>query len=256
MYSYKLIVAYDGTGYHGWQWQDDCISIDQVIRKTFLRVFRQKTMHIVGASRTDAGVHAQGQVVRIGTELALDPEKLKEALNRALPSDIVIKDCCLAQENFHPQHMITKKTYVYRFFLKRPLPIVQRYGTFISYKIDTHKLAHALATFVGTYDFRSFSKELPDKNTIRTITSIELMPCDQTGGYKIIVVGKSFLRHMIRRIVGAAFEVARQPKRSVNELKQLLLAQSQSIKNLPTAPAKGLCLESIVYYPCSVKEDK
>jgi tRNA pseudouridine38-40 synthase len=248
MNSYKLIISYDGTDYHGWQWQENAITVDSVIRKTFLRAFKQEDMHIVGSSRTDAGVHAQGQVIRLGTRMDIDPQKLMYVLNNSLPDDIVITDCSRvdAESRFHPQHDILRKVYAYRFYLKRPSPMLQRYGCFIDYPIDTHKLVQALTVFVGTYDFRAFSKELEEKNTTRTIESITVTSCEKTGAHTITVTGKSFLRHMIRRIVGAAFEIARRPDRSCQELKQLLIVPGL-IKNLPTAPAKGLCLESITY---------
>lgn len=248
MNSYKLIIAYDGTSYHGWQWQENAVSVDNVLRETFLKTFKQTEMHIVGASRTDAGVHAQGQVVRLGTHLSIDPQKLMYVFNNALPGEIVITECTrIDQESrFHPQHDIKTKVYTYRFFLKRPEPMVQRYGYFVEYPIDTQKLVQALTVFVGTHDFRAFSKELKEKNTQRTVESVTVTPCDKFGGYTITFTGKSFLRHMIRRMVGAAFEVARRPHRSCQELKQLLFVP-QNIQNLPTAPAKGLCLESITY---------
>ena len=249
MHSYKLTVAYEGTQYYGWQWQVNQISVDRVIRESFLRAFSQDSMYLVGSSRTDAGVHAHGQVIRIGTEIDINSEKLKSVLNRTLPPTIVIRDCekISPLSRFHPQHNIKNKVYIYRFFLKRPLPIVQNYGFFIEQNIDTHKLGEALSLFVGTHDFEGFSKELSDKNTTRTIESIALAPCEVTGGYKITIVGKSFLRHMIRRIVGASIEIAKKKNRSLSELKKLLLNPRLQNKNLPTAPAKGLCLESITY---------
>lgn len=248
MNSYKLLIAYDGTNYHGWQWQENAISVDNVLRDTFLRTFKQQEMHLVGASRTDAGVHAQGQVVRLGTHLSLDAQKLMHVLNNALPNDILITDCVQTdiEKRFHPQHDIKTKVYTYRFFLKRPDPMVQRYGYFVDYPVDTQKLVQALMVFVGTHDFRAFSKEPQEKNTIRTVESITVTPCEKMGGYSIVITGKSFLRHMIRRIVGAAFEIARRHNRSCHELKQLLLIP-RTIQNLPTAPAKGLCLQSITY---------
>ena len=169
-------------------------------------------------------------------------------LNNALPDDILVKNCerVTPGSQFHPQHGILKKTYVYRFFLQRSDPMMQRYGHVLERKIDMHILGQALSLFAGTHDFRAFSKEPHDKNTVRTIEAIMLMPCQKLGGYKIVIEGKSFLRHMIRRIVGAAFEIASRPDRSCNELKRLLLIPKLP-KNLPTAPAKGLCLESIAY---------
>lgn len=248
MNSYKLIISYDGTDYHGWQWQDNAVTVDNVMRDTFLKAFQQKEMHLVGASRTDAGVHASGQVLRLGTHLDLEPQRLKYVLNNALPDTILINQCerIEKESRFHPQHDIEKKVYTYRLFFNRPVPMVQRYGYFVEYPIDTQKLVTALTMFVGTHDFRAFSKEVDKKDTVRTVESITMAPCKITDGYIITVTGKSFLRYMIRRIVGAALEVARRPERSSQELKQLLIAP-RIVQNLPTAPAKGLCLESITY---------
>lgn len=246
MQSYKLTVAYDGTDYHGWQWQPHQRSVDRVLREAFLKTFNQTCM-LVGASRTDAGVHAAGQVVRIKTDLVIEPQKLRWILNNALPEDIVITDLVLADPKFHPQHTVALKTYHYTFFTQRPSPTVQRFGTFIQRPIDFEKLSRALTLFLGEHDFRAYCKEVPEKNTVKTINAIALFPCEKTGGVVIKITGKSFLRFMIRRIVGAAFAAATQPTVQINDLKRALFEKKMA-KVLPTAPAKGLCLMQIDYY--------
>ncbi len=246
MVTYKLTVAYDGTDYHGWQWQPQKRSIDRVIRETFLAAFHQKELYLVGASRTDAGVHAQGQVVRVITHLDLTPEKLMLVLNKALPDDIVITDAVKIGDTFHPQHRVMEKTYEYRFFTKQPEPLVQRFGAYIPHRVDMEKLGRCLSVFVGTHDFQLFCKEEPEKDTTRTINSISLGPCTQTGAVKITVKGPSFLRYMIRRIVGAALTAATKTTVTHHDLKQALIHKKQT-KVLPTANAKGLCLKKIEY---------
>lgn len=246
LFTYKLTVAYDGTDYHGWQWQPEQKSVDRVLRETFLSVFHQKELFLVGASRTDAGVHAEGQVVRIRTALEIEPEKLLWVWNNALPDDIVITGIEKVGDDFHPQQNVKIKTYEYTYYTQRPGPSLQRYGAYIPYKLDAMKLARCLSVFVGTHDFRAFCKEDDAKDTVRTIESIGLVPCEKTGAVKIRVVGASFLRFMIRRIVGAALTAATKVNITQNDLKRALLQKKVS-KVLPTASAKGLCLKKIEY---------
>lgn len=246
MQSYKVTVAYDGTDYHGWQWQPRERSIDRVLRETFLGAFHQDELFLVGASRTDAGVHAEGQVFRLRTALRLDPLKILKVWNNALPSDILIKELKKVDERFHPQHGVVRKTYEYRFFMERPGVMQQRFGSYVPYAVAMDKLAQALAIFVGTHDFRAFCKEDESKDTVRTIETISLGFCARTGACKITVVGKSFLRYMIRRIVGAALTAACKSTISLKDLK-LALCEKRLFQVLPTAPARGLCLKKIEY---------
>lgn len=204
----------------------------------------------MGASRTDAGVHTRGQVVRIRTGLELSPEKLVYVLNRFLPPDITIVGCSKVGADFHPQHGVVRKTYSYTFSLSKNSPMVARYCYAFPHphKLDLEILSQALQVFVGTHDFRSFCKEETTRTTIRTIERITLeqsSPCKQM--YTITVVGPSFLRYMIRRIVGASLVVASCPEVSIDDLRKQLAGLSQCVKLLITAPAKGLCLESIEY---------
>lgn len=247
MKSYKLIIAYDGSNYFGWQAQDHKPSVAQVLNDTFNKVFNKTDMRVLGASRTDAHVHALGQVVRIKTDLAIAPDTLKFAWNNALPDDIMIRSLELVDDSFNPFCNVAQKTYYYHFFAKRPLPFVQRYGYFYPYKVDLKKLHEALQFFVGTHDFCSFrSSEDVRTDTVRTIDYIGLEYIRRYGVYRVVVKGQKFLRHMIRRIVGASLAVASRSGCSVETLRTIMELRNPK-HTLPNAPGKGLMLYKIIY---------
>ncbi len=245
-HAYRLIIAYDGTDYYGWQFQNDRPSVEGVIRKTFLRSFKQKDVLFVGASRTDAGVHARGQTARLKTDLLLEPHKLMTILNRALPRDIQIVSCIHAPDRFHPHHDVLMKTYTYSFSLQKPSPQESRFLYYFPWDIDIKTMQEALRVFEGTHDFSYFCKEaVAEKSKIKTITSIMLE--EKNTHFIITIKGTSFLRYMIRRIVGAAFAVASHQNVSLQELKETLSQKNKRAKLLITAPAHGLCLSTIDY---------
>jgi tRNA pseudouridine38-40 synthase len=246
VYCYKVVVSYDGTDYVGWQWQPEGRSVERVMCETFIKLFGYPESRLIGASRTDAGVHAEGQVALLQTPLLLDPEKIRWVWNNALPQDIVVVSVKSVDEQFHPRRNVDYKVYDYTFYTIRPQPTVQRFGWFYPFKFEYVKLARCLSVFVGTHDFRAFCKEDEDKDTVRTIKSISLNPCEKTGGYVITVVGHSFLRYMIRRIVGAALAVATKKILTENDLRRGLSEKKLSYI-LKTAHAKGLSLKKIEY---------
>lgn len=246
MNTYKLIIAYDGTDYLGWQEQAEGATIVGTLNKAFKTVFRHECT-ISGASRTDAGVHALGQVARLQTMLPLPAERLQEALNNCLPGDIVIRSATLAAADYNPLDNVLEKTYHYHVFTERPLPMAQRYGWYYDYPLDIDKLSDCLQVFVGTHDFRSFCTGYDMKSTIRTINSISVSWNGSLGAYRITVRGPGFLRYMIRRIVGAGIEVASRKNYSANTLKQALMRKDPH-QLLPCAPAKGLTLHEIAYH--------
>ena len=207
---YKLIVAYDGTAYHGWQLQPDLPTITGLLQSRFHSVFKIP-IKITGASRTDAGVHALGQVAAFSLDIEIDPGKLLFAWNNALPHDIVIRSLEVAPDDYHPQRKVIQKTYYYHFFDKRPLPFLARYG-YDAGSIDHDKLHEGLQTFIGTHDFRSFCTGHEQESTIRTIDSIEIKHFSRYGVYRVVVKGPGFLRYQIRRIVGACLDVAAHEK--------------------------------------------
>lgn len=243
---YKLIVAYDGTRYVGWQQQPNAISVVGQLERTFVRVFNQPCW-VLGASRTDAGVHALGQVVLLRTELDIPAHILKKALNDMLPADMLIRSAAPAAQNFHPWYGVAQKTYYYHFFTQRPLPFGARYGWWYKSKIEYEKLRACLALFVGTHDFRSFvCAEDERTEMVRTIERIQLSFVRRYGVYRIEVRGKKFLRHMIRRIVGAALYVASHKEVPVC-LISAIIDKKDPRHHLPTAPAHGLMLRKIMY---------
>lgn len=246
MKSYKLIIAYDGSDYFGWQDQPEKPSVAAALNRAFTTVFKTE-IKTVGASRTDAGVHALGQCARITTNLTIAPEQLKWAWNNALPADIMIKSIELVNDSFNPFCNVAQKIYYYHFFTERPLPFVQRYGYFYPYKIDFDLLQEALQFFVGTHDFCSFkSSEDTRTNTIRTIDSISLEYLARYKAYRITIKGQKFLRHMIRRIVGASLSVASKSNHTLKLLQQIMAACNPR-HTLPNAPAQGLMLYKIMY---------
>jgi len=245
MNQYRLIIAYDGTKYYGWQAQKDLPAITSILRKTFVKVFKCDAF-IRGVSRTDAGVHALGQVVSVKTQLDIPVEKLIFGWSNRLPDDIVIRSGERVELDHSIYDNVIQKTYYYHFFTQRPLPMIKRYGWYTG-PVDLEKLQSALQVFVGTHDFASFRSTEDERiDTVRTIDSITLEHYRRFGVYRISVHGKSFLRHMIRRIVGAAIAVA-----SRKELDNSVLVQALSEKNphqqLFTAPPEGLLLYKVRY---------
>ena len=251
---YKLIIAYDGSDYYGWQDQPEKPSVAQALNNAFAAVFKSE-IRILGASRTDAGVHAMGQVAHIKTDLNIPADKLKWAWNNALPPSITIRSLELVDESFNPFCDVSQKIYYYHFFVERPMPFIQRYGCYYPYKIDFDLLHKALQFFVGTHDFCSFkSSEDTRTNTIRTIDAIKLEYIEKYKMYRITVTGQKFLRHMIRRIVGASLSVASNAGNSLEFLQRVMDARNPR-HTLPNAPAKGLLLHKIIYKnnPTSLK---
>ncbi len=242
---YKMVVAYDGTAYHGWQRQPSDISVVQVLERSFLAVFKQK-ISITGASRTDAGVHALGQVASFTLDMMIAPDRLKFAWNNDLPHDVYIVSIVPALDDFNPRHGVISKTYHYSFFTQRPLPFVQQYGWYYSRPVDFEVLQQALQIFVGTHDFRSFCTGYDMHSTIRRIDSIHLEYDQAKQAHRIVVKGPGFLRYMIRRIVGAALAVASKDQFSCQDI-ILALAKKDPAQTLPNSPAKGLLLYEIEY---------
>lgn len=244
--TYKLIIAYDGSDYFGWQDQPEKPSVAAALNQAFATVFKSE-MKILGASRTDAGVHALGQVARIKTDLAITPDRLKWAWNNVLPADIMIRSLELVDDSFNPFCQVSQKTYYYHFFTERPLPFTQRYGYFYPYKIDFDILKKVLQFFVGTHDFCSFkNSEDTRTNTVRTIDAITLEYLPRYKMHRITIKGQKFLRHMIRRIVGASLSVASKNNHTLESV-QTIMAACDPRHTLPNAPAQGLMLHKIIY---------
>lgn len=246
MNRFLLTIAYDGTHFCGWQQQNHQRSVLGEMEKIFARIFKIDA-YMLGASRTDVGVHALGQVMRCLTPLDIKPERLQWVWNNSLPSDIHIRKAQYAPEDFHPWYKVKEKIYYYHIFTQRPLPFVARYGWYIPQRFDLDIFNKALKQYCGTHDFRSLcSADDQREDTVRTINAISLSYIKRFNVYRVTVKGKSFLRHMIRRMIGAAFAVASRSTLSVEYI-NTLLKEKNPHQALPNAPGNGLLLRKIYY---------
>lgn len=240
----KLIVAYDGTNYHGWQVQDNGITIEEVLNRTISELV-QEDIKVIGASRTDAGVHACGNVAVFDTESRIPGDKFSFALNQRLPEDIRIQESCEVDADFHPRYADTVKTYEYNILNRRfELPSKRLYASFCYYPMDIERMNQAAAYLVGEHDFKSFcSAGTQVQTTVRTIYAVNVTKEDDM--VHIRITGNGFLYNMVRIIAGTLMQVGTglmEPE----QVKGILEARDRS-KAGPTAVAKGLTLVEIRY---------
>lgn len=240
----KLVVAYDGTNYHGWQVQDNGITIEEVLNRTISELV-QEDIKVIGASRTDAGVHACGNVAVFDTESRIPGDKFSFALNQRLPEDIRIQESCEVDADFHPRYADTVKNYEYNILNRRfELPSKRLYAAFCYYPMDIERMNQAAAYLVGEHDFKSFcSAGAQVQTTVRTIYAVNVTKDDDM--VHIRITGNGFLYNMVRIIAGTLMQVGTglmEPE----QVKEILEARDRS-KAGPTAVAKGLTLVEIRY---------
>ena len=240
----KLVVAYDGTNYHGWQVQDNGITIEEVLNRTISELV-QEDIKVIGASRTDAGVHACGNVAVFDTESRIPGDKFSFALNQRLPEDIRIQESCEVDADFHPRYADTVKSYEYNILNRRfELPSKRLYAAFCYYPMDIELMNQAAAYLVGEHDFKSFcSAGAQVQTTVRTIYAVNVTKEDDM--VHIRITGNGFLYNMVRIIAGTLMQVGTglmEPE----QVKEILEARDRS-KAGPTAVAKGLTLVEIRY---------
>jgi len=251
MATYRLVVAYDGTAYHGWQKQAQRPSVEESLEKAISGAFKMPVT-ILGASRTDAGVHALGQIVRIKLPLDISPEKLLFVGNNSMPPDVLIRKAERVVDDYSPHVNVSKKIYHYYLGTQKPMPFVARYVWYYPRKIVPDRLAEALQTFQGTHDFRSYcSIEDMHDSMVRTVDSLQMNYLQRFNVYRISIIGERFLRHMVRRIVGAAVTVATEGSSYAIEDLQHILYNKNPHHPLPTAPSRGLVLYRIIYHGVS-----
>lgn len=250
MQPYKIIVSYDGTDFHGWQIQPHDETITSCLQRTWQHAFKSN-ITLLGASRTDAGVHALGQVARFYADIpsSLPLENLRTAWNALLPKSIFIRSIQPAPDRFHPCAHVEQKTYYYTLFLQHPLPFVARYGWHYRFihDVDLEKFNKGLTFYKGTYDFASFCKiEDDETTTIRTIDEISVKRLHTWGAILISVKGPGFARFQIRRMIGYALDVARRKALPVDYINDLLKNPNPQ-QTLIKADSSGLCLRKIIY---------
>jgi tRNA pseudouridine38-40 synthase len=243
----KMIVAYDGTNYSGWQFQNNAITIEQKLNEALTDLLGEE-ITVTGASRTDAGVHSLGNVCIFDTDTRIPAEKISYALNARLPEDIVVQDSCEVDMDFHPRFSKSRKTYEYRVLNRKfPMPTVRRDTYFYHYPLDLKKMQQAASFLVGEHDFKSLcSVNTQAETTVRTIYSCTV---EKEGEIiKIRVQGNGFLYNMVRIIAGTLIEVG-AGKREPEEI-PVILEKCDRCAAGPTAPAHGLTMIGIDYEPC------
>ena len=240
----KMIVAYDGTNYCGWQIQNNGLTIEEVLNKTLTELLKEK-ITVTGASRTDSGVHAEGNVAVFDTENRMPADKICFALNQRLPDDIRILQSEEVAPDYHPRKQNCVKTYEYKIMNRKiEIPTLRLYTHFCYYPLDVDKMREAGAYLVGEHDFKSFCTARGQaEETVRTIYSLDI---EKTGDLITIrIKGSGFLYNMVRIIAGTLMKVGMgvYPPSHVEEI---IDARDRNAAG-PKAAAKGLTLVSLDY---------
>jgi tRNA pseudouridine38-40 synthase len=247
MTRFRLVVEYDGTDFQGWQLQAHGRSVQGVLEEAVARVTAESS-RIMGAGRTDAGVHARGQCAHFDSDTRLAAADLRRALNAVLPSDVAVVELEQVAPTFHARSDAVSKIYVYR-ILNRTVPSPLRRGQtwHLRAPLDVAAMQEAAELLVGDHDFAAFRGARggsdPEERTQRTLGRLEVTA--EADEVRLTAEARSFLRYMVRNLAGTLVEVG-QGQRSPAEVEQVLIS-GERCRAGPTAPAPGLCLERIRY---------
>ncbi len=245
MRNIKLLIAYDGSRYNGWQRQENTENTIQGKLETLLSKMTGKMVEIHGSGRTDAGVHAKGQVANFHTDTKMTTEEIKEYMNEYLPMDIAVLEVKDAAERFHSRLNVKRKTYCYHIWNSQvPNVFARKYSYQVPEPLDLEGMKKAASYLLGTHDFKSFcARKKMKKSTVRMIESIDF----QKEGEMIRITyrGNGFLYNMVRILTGTLIEVGKG-ERQPEEMKEILESQERAKAGF-TAPAQGLFMERVDY---------
>lgn len=248
--NYKLLIQYDGTDFHGWQIQDNQRTVQGELERV-VGMIENEEVHISGAGRTDAGVHAEGMVANVHLNRPFTPEVLRNAINGNLWRDVRIINVEKAADDFHARFSAKGKTYVYR-VVNAPVmsPFWLRFAHHEARPLDVGRMSETARLFLGTHDWTAFSSAKSDcENKIRTISDFTVESFwDNRANSSIIefrITGNGFLRYMVRSIVGTMLEVGRGEKDS-DTILSAIVSGDRSLAG-KTAPAQGLTLLKVYY---------
>lgn len=244
MKRYKMIVAYDGTDYHGFARQNETVTVQGTIEKAISKITQEEVLTL-GAGRTDAGVHAKGQCVTFDSATKIPSDRLVKAINSQLPPDIVIQSVEEVDEQFHPRFGAKRKTYRYQIWCgELPDPFTYRYALHYPYEIDERKMQQAADLMIGEHDFACFCASGSQvKDTIRTVYSIDVKR--EGNMISVDICGNGFLYNMVRIIVGTLLYV-NEGKLSTDDIPEIISGKDRK-KAGPTVPPQGLTMLSIIY---------
>lgn len=247
MRTLKLTVAYDGTNYVGWQRQENGLAIQQVLEQALLPLCRDpdRTPSVMGASRTDAGVHAKGQVASVRVDFDVPADAVRRALNIRLPADIRVIEVAEAAPSFHAQFDARSKLYRYRIASGLVLsPFERWFAWHVPQRCDVDAMRRAAEALPGRHDFAAFQASGSSiTETVRTIARVDVVA--HPGGILVEVAGDGFLRHMVRIMVGSLVDVG-VGTRTVGWMREVLAGGDRRGAGR-TAPPAGLCLEEVIY---------
>jgi len=246
MRKFVAVLEYDGTSYHGWQLQKDLPTVQGNLEQALERILGNPT-RVHGSGRTDAGVHARGQVIHFLGQWTHSMSELQKGCNALLPGDIAIRGIAPAPEDFHARHSACSKTYTYR-ILNQSLrsPLLRFYSWFIPEALDLVSMKEAGASIVGSHDFAAFGSPTDGtSSTVREILHAGWLSDEKDRMIRFTICGTGFLRYMVRSLVGTMVRVGRG-RMTPSELAEILASCDRS-RSGPTAPPQGLGLESVEY---------
>jgi len=248
--NYRLLIQYDGTEFHGWQMQGELRTVQGELTRV-LSLLDNREVLVHGSGRTDAGVHAEGQVASVQLQREITPQKLRNAINGNLPQDVRVLFADIAPEDFHARYSARSKTYVYRVVHGRVMsPFWARYAHHEARPLDLDCMRSAALLFPGEHDWTAFSAAQSDaESRVRTILSVEVNDGWDARGQchliELVITANGFLRYMVRSIVGTLLSLGRGEM----DTKTICRAVREGNRELvgPTAPAHGLTLKSVRY---------
>lgn len=243
--NYKMTIAYDGSRYFGWEHQPNTDMTIQGKLETVLSRMVDAPVEVIGAGRTDAGVHARAMTANARLDTDMTPEEICMYMNRYLPEDICIREVRKASERFHSRYNAQGKTYCYTCYIGSRKPVFDRKYVYVPEEYpDVERMRKAAEYLMGAHDFASFcGNPRMKKSTIRIVDKIEIV---QRGDYlELSFHGTGFLQYMVRILTGTLLEVG-AGKRTPESMEELLAARDRSQAGF-TAPAKGLCLIRVDY---------
>ena len=238
----RLLVEYDGTDYAGWQIQKGLRTIQGEI-ETALKIIVKKTVRITGAGRTDAGVHARGQIAHLDIDMLQNLKKLQNSLNGILSSDICIKEIDRVNDDFHARYSAAAREYCY-LLTRKPSALLRNLSWYVPYTLNVKQMREATSFIIGKHDFRSFCRVVSTvKNHYCNVQEAKWIEKSET--LKFIIKANRFIHGMVRALVGTLVDVGRG-KLNGDDFKEILLTRNR-IHAGQSAPAKGLILEKIYY---------
>lgn len=239
---YKLTMSYDGAYFHGFQRQKEDLSVQEKLEEALSLIFKTNII-IHGSGRTDAGVHAVGQVAHFDAETEIPPMNLKKVLNKRIYPHIYIRNVEIVDKDFHAQKSAVKKEYHYKVSINEYDPLISNYVLFFHDRIDISKIREAMKYIVGEHDFKSFAKLNKPGSTVRTIYSFTLDIKDGILTFKI--VGNGFLYNMVRIIISLMLKVG-EGKFPPEHIKEIIDSKNRKLAPFVASP-NGLYLYKVYY---------